>query len=105
MSRPVMWTCEMCSEEVCDLETAWHRGWIKLGTCDECARQPEEDREAEDDAFDPHEATYRLELAFSDIFSEWPRDVPLDELVEWLRVKHGMMKVEAARWPGKGGAS
>lgn len=50
------------------------------------------------DDFDPHDAVHRLACLFSEVLQGWPRHESLAPLVEWLRTKSGMMKVEAARW-------
>lgn len=56
------------------------------------------EQEEDSEEFDPRCATYRLEMAFLEVFESWPGTTPLDELVEWLSIKHAMMKVEAERW-------
>lgn len=99
--RPEMWwTCPKCLTAF-NLESAKKQGWVDRGYCphdeegdDECAAEELD----EDEAFDPRDATYQLECAFGDVLASWPREVPLTELVDWLRVKHEMMKVEAAQW-------
>lgn len=58
---------------------------------------PSDDGDESDEVIS-HDGLYRLSCAFSDVFRTWPRAKPLEPLVEWLRVKLGMMRVEAERW-------
>lgn len=91
---PVSWECPECGSTF-DGHRADSDGWVSRGFCGHCEEADEEDASGE---FDPRGATYRLEMAFMDVFESWPRTTPLDELVEWLSIKHAMMKAEAERW-------
>jgi len=53
------------------------------------------------DNFDARGTIYDLENFWGDFLAAWPRTEPLDELVNWLRVKLDMTTQEAARWPGR----
>lgn len=58
----------------------------------------EQEESASVGGFDEDDALYRLGSLIDEITMSWPRTRPLAPLVECLRVKLGMCKVEAGRW-------